>query len=287
MTSFLSIRAVRTLGCLGAALLAANLAFAQDPDPVPSAQPPLDDITTRNVITERRVLAYQPIREADIMWEKRLWRIIDVREKMNLPFVAPESPLFGILSDAALEGDLTVYSTENDRFTKPLSPQELRSTLFKVDTVITFNVETGDEEIRIVENQTDWENVKRFRIKEAWFFDVLTGTLRSRILGIAPLINIVDENGDFRYEQPLFWVYYPAARDVLAQHKVVTPGGNYASTLSWEDWFEMRHFSSMITKENNMHDLKLEQLYTGLELVMQSERIEDELFNREHDMWSW
>ena len=86
MTILLSHRAARLLGCLGGALLAANLALAQTPDPVPdSPVPPLDDITERAVVNEHRVLKYQHVRESDILWEKRLWRIIDTREKMNLP----------------------------------------------------------------------------------------------------------------------------------------------------------------------------------------------------------
>jgi len=232
-------------------------------------------------------LAYQPIREADILWEKRLWRIIDVREKMNHPFIAPESPLFTILSTAALAGDLPVYSTEDDRFTKRLRPDEVSAQLYKIDTIVRYDVVTGEEEIKIVRNEVDWENVKRFRIKESWFFDALTGSLRVRILGIAPLIDILDENGDFRMEQPMFWVYYPGARELLAKHKVVTPGGNYATTLSWEDWLEMRHFASIVMKENNVLDLRLEHMLSGRDLVLQAERIEDELFNREHDLWSW
>lgn len=284
----LSMRVVRLLGCLGGALLAAQLSFAQGADPVPEApSPPLDDITERSVIAEHRVLKYQNIREADIFWEKRIWRVIDTREKMNLPFIAPESPLFMVLSQAALNGDLTVYSTDDDRFSKPLSKEGVQSMLFKTDTISRFDMDTEQEEITVVQSELNWEDVRRFRVKESWYFDANTGSLRVRILGIAPLIDVRDENGDFRYEKPLFWVHYPTARPLLAAHKAITHGGNYASTTSWEDMFEMRYFASAVVKENNIQDRRLMDYLAGTDLMLQSERIEDELFNREHDLWSW
>lgn len=283
MTKLLSNRATRLLGCLGGAmLLSFQVSFAQDP-----AEPPLDDITARAVIQDRAILSYQPLREADILWERRIWRVVDVREKMNLPFVAPESPLFKILADAAISNDLAVYSTEDDKFSKRLTPEQLRSKLFRRDTVVVIDPNTFEETVRIVENETNWEDVKRFRIKESWFFDTKTSTLRNRILGIAPIIEERDEEGNFRFEMPLFWVYYPAARPLLAQHKAITLGENWSATTSWEDLFEKRYFASYITKENNVRDLRLQDMYSGLDLLMESDKIKNELFAREHDMWSY
>lgn len=288
MTNLLSIRAVRHWACLAALVLGAQFARAQETETLPPAvEPPLDDITSREIVADRSVLKYQPVREADIFWEKRIWRIIDTREKMNLPFVAPESPLFGIFVDAAMKGDLRVYSTEDDHFSKALAIKDIQDKIVKRDTILTIDPETGEEQVKIVENEINWENVKRYRLKESWYFDSRTGALRVRILGIAPLINILDEDGNFKFEQPLFWVYYPGARELLARHKVVNPAGNYASTLSWEDWFEMRYFSSMITKENNTLDLRLEDSYTGLDLVNKAKEIEQTMFNTEHDLWQY
>lgn len=276
------------MGCLGGAmLLTANFAFAQDPEPLEAASPPLDDITEREVVADHAVLPYQPIREADILWEKRIWRVVDVREKMNLPFAAPQSPLFKILADAALAGELSVYSTEDDKFSKRLTPEGVRALLFKRDTIVVPDLETYSDEVRVVENETNWEDVKRFRLKESWFFDAKTSTLRHRILGIAPIIDVKDEEGNFRYEMPLFWVHYPSSRPLLAHHKAITHGENWSATTTWEDIFEKRYFASFITKENNVQDLRLQDKYTGVELLLESEKIKNELFRREHDLWSW
>lgn len=89
MTKMLSVQAVRLLLCLTGSLSFMPIASGQEPENYPT---PLDDITERSVVANHQILTYQPIREADILWEKRLWRIVDVREKMNQSFTAPESP---------------------------------------------------------------------------------------------------------------------------------------------------------------------------------------------------
>ncbi len=269
-----------------------DTAFAQLPEGVITestdldADRPLDDITEKTNVIEKRILPYDHIREADIFWEKRIWRVIDIREKMNLPFAYPERPLFTILMDAAMENEIKVYSTEDDKFSNRIEPDEVASMGARVDTVITFDPETYEEQIQIVRNELNPEDVKRFRLKEVWFFDEESSTMQVRILGIAPLIDVKDDNGNFRYEQPMFWVYYPDARSVLAR-ELVFNAGNDASPNSWEDLFEARFFSSYIYKESNVYDRKLADYLSGVDVLLEADNIKNEIFNFEHDLWSY
>ncbi len=289
MKLLLFMPAARMWACTGCLLLGASLAPGQTPDPVPNAaaSPPLDDFTNREVVANRPLLQYQPVRENDIYWETRIWRIIDIREKMNLPFSYPEAPLAQILGLAALSGELTVYDPEDDHFSRALSSQALRTALFRKDTLLIRDVESETERLQVVEQAPDWNSVKRFRIKEAWFFDTRTGSLRFRILGIAPLINVSNSDGEFLYERPLFWVHYPSARPFLARQKAYLHGGNLSATTSWEDLFEMRYFAATVYKENNLYDRRIEHYLTGVDALFEADRINDALFNRESDAWSW
>jgi len=285
--------------CLSLFLFIGTTAFAQDPEEIESEEVTateepeggaIDDVVKKEIMGERRVLPYQPVRESDVFWEKRIWRVIDVREKMNLPFAYPEQPFFKILSDAATKGDLPVYSVDEDgaKFKKRLSTEDVLSMLSKSDTVITFDPETYEEKITIVNNDINWEDVKRFRIKEVWFFDKETSTMQVRILGIAPMIDVRDNEGNFRFEKPMFWVYYPHARELFARHRVYTMGGNMNATISWDDYFEMRYFASYVYKESNVYDRKLEDyIPPSVDLQMESERIKAEIFNWEHDLWQY
>jgi gliding motility associated protien GldN len=286
---------MKLLGVAALAFCLTNPVMAQRPDDIimtESGEPlnqkrPVDDIVEKRTSFEKRVLPYDPVREADIFWEKRIWRVVDVREKMNLPFAYPPRPLFTILMDAAKNSEITVYSTEDDKFTQPLTAEEVAAKGASVDTVTTFDPETYDETIKIVVNEINPEDIKRFRIKEVWFFDKELSTLRVRILGIAPLRDIKDDNGNFLYEQALFWVYYPDARNLLAKEQVFNIAGNDASPLSWEDLFEMRFFSSYIMKDSNVFDRRLESYLSGVDILLEGEKIKQQIFNFEHDLWAY
>jgi len=279
------------IGCL-LCLFMVQTTFAQVPREVRTEEDeeemetPLDGIVEKKIINERRVLPYDPIREADIFWEKRIWRIIDVREKMNLPFAYPEEPFFSILMNAAIEGEITAYGTEDDKFSYPLESDEVASMGATVDTIITFDPETYEEQIQVVRNDLNPEDVKQFRMKEVWFFDEESSRLNVRILGIAPLIDKFDENGNYTFTLPLFWVYYPECREILARYQVFNQG-NDASPLSWEDLMEMRYFSSYISQESNVYNRKIQDYLSGVDMLLEAEKIRMEIFNFEHDLWEY
>lgn len=247
---------------------------------------PLDGVAVKNSTMEKRVLPYDHIREADIMWEKRIWRVIDIREKMNLPFAYPERPFVSILMDATQSGELTAYSGENDKFTEIITPDEVASMGASVDTIVTFDPDTYEEKTQIVRNELNSDDIKRFRVKEMWFIDKETSRMQVRILGIAPLLEVKDENGNLKYELPMFWIYYPEARELLARERVFNYG-NDASPISWEDLLEMRFFASYIFKESNNFDRRLSEYLTGVDLLLEGEKIKNEIFNREQDLWSY
>ena len=246
---------------------------------------PLNDIASRETVEKKPVLKYPPLREADIMWEHRVWRVVDVREKINQRFAYPNATLFELLTSAAREGEIPLYSTETDDFSHKLGVKDLDAILFTSDTIIVWDPQFYTEELRVVQNSLNPEDVKRYRIKETWFFDSQTATMKVRILGIAPMIDVHDEYGNFRYEKPLFWIHYPSSREALARETVFNPG-NDSSRMTWEDLFEMRQFSSYVYKESNVGDYKLDQHYAGVDLLLQAEKIEQTIFNYEHDLWS-
>jgi len=247
---------------------------------------PIDGVVKKHIVDEHRILPFASIREADIFWEKRVWRVIDTREKMNKPFVYPVRPLFTIVKEAVLSGELVAYSVEDDEFNYPMAIDDVQSMMVSYDTIRTIDPETYEEIIEPVVNEINDLDVKRYRIKEDWFFDESRSEMRVRILGIAPIIDEYDDYGNFLYERPLFWIYYPHSREVFGREDGFVKGNN-ATRLSWEDMFQMRFFSSYIIKDSNVLDAKLDMLYTGVDRLMESEKIKMEIFNFEHDLWSY
>lgn len=250
----------------------------------------LDGVVQKTLMLENRVLPYEPIREADIAWEKRIWRVIDTREKRNLVFRYPEKSFFSIIQDLASDGEINVF--RDDRFTETYTGDELIGLLNRVDTSVVFDPETYEEQIKITTEQINWEDINRYRVKELWFFDEETSTMRVRILGMAPIKEEYDEEtGIFKYEAPLFWIYFPQVREPLSKFQVFNDNNDNAP-ITWYDLFEQRAFASYIYKQTNVLDLRLKDYFEdsdqlGMDVLLESEKIKNDLFNFEHDLWEF
>lgn len=245
----------------------------------------LDGIVPKTLILENRVLPYEPVREADVPWEKKIWRVIDTREKINLPFVYPEKPFITILNEGAQNGDFSVF--KDDKFEMMMTPEDLESKLYSMDTIAVTDPETYEVSTKIYRNELDPLTIKRFRVKEVWFFDKEASRMKTRILGIAPIKDVIDKNtGELKYEEPLFWVYYPQAREVLSKYRVFNEA-NDAAPMTWEMVMEDRMFASYIYKESNVLDRRLQDYLKGIDILLESENIKNSLLNREVDLWEY
>lgn len=247
---------------------------------------PVNDIVTDREAVQAPPLEPRPPRAADIMWEKRVWRVIDVREKINHTFSYPQRPLVSILLDAAAGQGMPLYSPVDDQFTTPLTEADRLSIVGVPDTVAVYD-DNGDVTYAVAPREFDPSAVTRYRLQEVWFFNRKTSTREVRILGIAPIVEEKDENGDVFLERPLFWVYFPHARRVLGNEQAFVVG-NDAANRSWADVFDSRFFHSSITRESNLYDRRIEDyLPGGRERLIDARRIEAELLGREQDVWSY
>ena len=275
---------------------AALFAIGQDDDPIrvessiPMEDTYIDGIVKKTLTEESMVLEYEPLREADIAWEKRIWRVIDTREKMNLTFKYPQKPFFDVIRELSQNGDIVVFKDEE--FTEPMTIDEVEGKLNSIDTTTVFDYDTYEEKIEIVASEINAEDIQKYRIKEVWFFEEESSTLQVRILGITPLKDEFDiDTGVLKYTLPLFHVYYPEARKHFAKYRVFNEN-NDIPPMSWYDLFESRFFASYIYKKTNSLDLRVADLFTGYEgegidRLLESEKIKAELFNFEHDLWTY
>jgi hypothetical protein len=121
----------------------------------------IDDILNKTLLEQGRVLDYEPLREIDVLWEKRIWRMIDTREKMNQPFRNYDRPFFTILQDLAESGDIKVFADE--KFKEPLGMDNLISMTNRIDTTTTYDPETYEEKIVITNSPLDPSQIARYR----------------------------------------------------------------------------------------------------------------------------
>jgi gliding motility associated protien GldN len=248
---------------------------------------PIDDVVESSITAKKRVLPYDQPREADIFWKKRIWRIIDVREKMNLPFAYPKRPFVQILLEAINSKEKPLRIFQDEEFKTRLDTSAVNGLLYKIDTVMITDPVTYEQKQQIIKSEVNiTEDVQRIRVKEIWFFDKESSTMQVRILGIAPVLPVKTSTGDKIGENVLFWIYYPDARETLAREKIFNEA-NDGAPMTWEDVFEMRYFSSYIYKASNVKDLRLQDQYTGRDLLLEAEKIKQEIFNMEHDLWTY
>lgn len=236
-------------------------------------------------VKERVALAYDHIREADVLWSKRLWRVIDTREKINTPFLYEEKPFITVLMDIVSQ-DENMPLFADDGFKEQVTFKDVQDRLGGVDTIEVLNPDTYEYEVTIVQNEFNPTSIKKFRLKEDWIFDEETSTMICRIIGIAPIRDVVDDNDNYRGQEVLFWAHYPSIREKLVKHAAFNPF-NDNDIMTWEDIFEMRLFSSYVMQESNPKNERIAERFDGRDALMESERIQMEVFKKEHDLWSY
>jgi gliding motility associated protien GldN len=262
-----------------------------------------DAIIERNLVKDRTPLAYENIREDDAVYRQRVWREVDVHEKMNLPFVykAEEdngSQMFiNILLNGIKGGQITAFDAAvDDRFTTPMTFKQIAEALVgkphSIQVPDYINDPDGSKGLMkdtTITEQFNADLVERYQIKEEWVFDKESSRMHVRILGIAPEKTILNPDGSFRFVLPIFWVYYPDLRPMLAKYEAYN-GKNYGARMSWEELFESRFFASRIIKStiDNPQDQYISSFIKDPILaLLEGVNIKEKIFNYEQDLWSY
>ena len=138
----------------------------------------------------------------------------------------------------------------------------------------------------------DRTSVTKWLVKEEWFFDKKRSVMDVRIIGLAPVaetfkIYTAEGNATELENHPIFWIYYPDFRNVLLNTKVANFTKNNAQERSFLGVFEKRMFVSQIIMESNIMNRSISDYMIGLDALLESERIKEEIFNIEHDMWEY
>ena len=260
-----------------------------------AAQNVLDGVYVKEHYPTRKVIPYTHLREADVMWATRIWRKLDLREKINHPLYYPTEPiknrrsLTQVIIEAVREGSLTAYDPLDDEFTMTLTKAEIERKLSFIDTQYIESPDPPyDLKMTVIEEEFDPANVKEMRLKEDWFFDRQKSILDVRIIGIQPVADNIDRTtGEVRGKEPMFWVYFPEARNIFASAEVFNRQ-NDAERRTMEDIFWKRMFGSYIYKEKNVYDRQIsDYMLNGIDQLLEAESIKEDVFILEHDLWEY
>jgi len=252
----------------------------------------------KSAINERTPLPYEHLRWDDALYTERVWRELDLREKMNKTFLYEAeddngSQMFiNLLLKAVQAGDVTAF--EDDRFTTPMAMDQITSkTQGTADTTPQYDLKQIDKIIgyKVTRSSFDPKTIMKLRMKEEWVFDREASRMFVRILGIAPVLTVLDPTTKKeRGSQVLFWVYYPDLRPTLAKYEVYNSKNMGMGRMTWEELFESRMFSSYITKstlDNPSNRLIRQMIKDPILALLEGENIKERIFNYEQDLWSY
>jgi gliding motility associated protien GldN len=257
----------------------------------------LDGIYEKEHVPSRKPVPYTHLREADVMWSSRLWRMIDLKEKINHPLYYPAEKINDRMSliDLLMWGvnneGITPYDPADDRFTAPMTRSDIDAKFDALDdTIMTPDPVTGELIQQVIEGEINTSQVEKYIMKEDWFFDKQKSILDVRIIGLCPIRVYTKGDGDQAdevRETKVFWIYFPEARRVLANHEMFNRF-NDAERKTFDDLFYKRRFSSFVVRESNVYEnRRVAEYRIGIQALLEAEKIKAKIFKFEHDLWEF
>ena len=250
----------------------------------------LVDVT--KVAAQKKIVPYPPIREADMMWKKRVWREIDFRQKMNLPFYYPRESHDGdrcfidVIMDALAAEEIIAYEvTSTGELNKPVPYSKLKKN--KLDTKKRFKTLDQYNNVIYIDTVVPFksESVQSLRIMEDWYFDSKRSQLLVRIRAFSP-VQLVEINDTVAADE-MFWIKFNDSTRVVLSQAPFYNRSNSAARLSYDDVFWKRLFDSYIYKEENVYDRRISDYATGVDALYESERIKQEIIDYEQNLWEY
>ena len=247
-------------------------------------------------------LEYGYVDDRDVLMGKTVWEIIDLSERINFPLYFPidtanigsdRRSLYDVLTRAIRSGEISeVYS--DSYFNTKKSYQDIKASLTRIDTT-----DAGKEQINagiaispeyIVKQDLTSQDVSQYKIKGYWYFDKRQSELKYRLLGICPVTpDVYTMNSDEKDYIELFWVFFPASRDVLHEAKSFNDK-NSAMPISFDQILNSRRFNSVIYQEENVYgdrDIMSYMKDNAQNQLLEAERVKEKIRDFEQDMWNY
>ena len=267
----------------------------------------LSNFYKREISSTKKALPYPHLRESDVIWETCIWRTVDFREKFNQFFYFPKGTdtiennqgrinLTWLLVRAVRNGDITVY--DDDELKTPLGIEDVEKRINKQRRTKTQDI-VDEEYGEVLEEGHDTimpvpftpEDYYQIKLKEYWYIDKQDTRMKVRIIGLCLVDDNMkeDEDGEVTTDpKDRYWVPMNDmnVRNLLAKANAYDMYNN-SLERSYDEIFISRYFDSYITRETNVYNRNIHDYLTGEDAQLESNAIEERIFDIESDMWEY
>ncbi|WGK65332.1 type IX secretion system ring subunit PorN/GldN [Croceiramulus getboli] len=289
------------LGC--SMLLMGALAFGQVNILNATTPEEMFDKTEEQVANDNdEPLPYGYVDSRDVLWSKNVWEVVDLDERVNFPLYYPldtinigqdRRSLYDVLVKGIRQGKIdAIYS--DSYFTQKVTLDDLGAAMSKIDTtdlgIEQYNAGIPIDPQFITRRDITAADIEQYWIRGMWYFDKRQGELKYRMIAIAPVapdVNFIDDENVQMI--PLFWVWFPGAREVLHEAKAFN-NANSSKPISYDHLLNSRRFNGMIYRVDNVQGDRQVKEYIAENSMMQlleAQRLKEEIRNLESDMWNY
>lgn len=254
------------------------------------------------------------IHESDIMYQKYIWRALDLRERQNEPIFSKSKEITRAIIEAVKEGLVQPWKNDSLEESRALTKEEFLEAI----EIPSTEAEVTEEDLAFMENEVDdWgdfgdgggatdepaaplnkveyffpKDLYQMQIKENLVFDKQRSVMYHDILAITMLIPADHPDNIKGIELPIASFSYKELKSKVFSdnpNAIWYNPYNDAEHKSLADAFELRLFSSYIIKVSNPNDDYLVDIYGGNPKtgIMASQWKEFELLEYEHNLWEF
>ena len=254
------------------------------------------DETAAGVTQRMRDFYEKPeVSDASKMWERIIYRQLDLTQPQNLALYYPDEPvdgqesLFRIILRVVCNGQVPAYEYLDGRevFTDQykIKVGEMLDRFHIIYTTGRGSTEKNPKYV-IEDSDVPTNEVLSFYAIECYEFNSLENRVTKQIQALCPVLHRVDDYGGEPIKYPMFWVKLDQLRPYLAQQSIFVDDDNNLAKYNYDDYFQLGMYKGDIYKTRNLRNLSLMQMFPDPDdLKHAQDSIENRLRAFDRNLW--
>ena len=248
-------------------------------------------------VTDRMKEFYEPseVSDANKMWERIVYRQIDLTKSENMALYYPEEPtedqesLFRIILRLVTDGTVPAFEYLDGRelFTDEYKIK-VGEMLDRFRIIYTMGKGSTEKNPKYVIEESDVPSneVLSYYAIEKWEFNSLENKTKKHVEAICPVLHRVDDYGGEPIRYPMFWVRLDDLRPYMAQQSIFISDDNNLPKYTYDDFFQLGMYKGDIYKTRNLRNLSLMQQFPDPDaLKVAQDSIENRLNSFDRHVW--